>query len=488
MLSNRVGLFLVFFPSLYFISPLFACWLINVKLLPMPAKLVLLVFMLSQLVSAFLSSNPIHSFILVFLKSFLILGCIGFGATFRLRETRAHLSKGLLIVIGISLLYSFGVSMSLSTGILHPYMTSSTLGICGVFLFYFYLFGGVVRNIFYWIVLFLSGFVVILSGSRLSILTLLIGLAMAILLNPEKYKFSRRYVSYVSLFVFLFFCCVYFFRDLVMVEILRLDDSGRSSIWYSALSMLKHMPFGGVGAYGAGSYIYANPSNCDSFNQNLSFCHELLGKLGKPWLTLHNTPLQQLVESGVIGFSGFYLLISAVFWGALKSKNSLVISITTGALFLSSYENVILVPTPFFGEIFWIFSGYGLMNFNCFAFKKIVAVSVLISILSILPILTLFSPSHYQEKLFNFAILDSSNELTYSVSRQKDYRISLFSCKDICSLIDVYSSGSRENDFYTHKIPLEKTNPDQVKHLRLVAFSNTFPPYIISTIQVKNEN
>ncbi len=355
---------LALLPPLYVISPLALLALPHLRKLPKSALYMLGFYAVSQQLPALFTPEPFLAGILAALRTLLVLGLIGVGVA--LGESRRLWP--LILGIGAVLLTALGYSaMSgfdfLISRLAHPYMTPITLGLAGAF--------GL------WLALFLPGkllwrlplgfgalVVLLLSGSRGPLAAALIGSAAGLLVIR-----GRRTAVAVALGAGLLLGGFYVGDRLGFSAVSRLgtaDTTGRDIVWSDTLSIIQAYPSGGVGSYRLGQYLAPPGDSCTLFPDAegaAQACPEWIAKLGSPWLIAHNVSLQQLAETGPLGLLGLFALLTAGMVAAWQNpkRSALAWAILAGLLVATINDNTLLVPSPFFAELFWVVLGMQLV-------------------------------------------------------------------------------------------------------------------------------
>ena len=318
---------------------------------------------MSQLLPAVFTPEPALALALALVRTALMFGLVGLGVTLRDSQRLWPLALGLVAVYLTALAYSALGGLDIFVGRLaHPYMTANTLGLAGTF--------GV------WLALFLSGpllwrlplglaalATLLASGSRGALLAVLVGCGVG-----WAVKSSRRMVLGLLLGVGLLLGGLYAGRTLGIDAVQRLasaDTTGRDIVWNDTLSVIRAYPLAGVGSYRLGQFLAPPGEACNFFtgtDGGAVKCPLILEKIGSPWLIAHNAALQQLAETGPLGFAGLLCLLGAALTGAISRRSALSCAVLAGLIVATVTDNTLLVPSPFFGEIFWIVVGLELLH------------------------------------------------------------------------------------------------------------------------------
>ncbi|WP_078304884.1 O-antigen ligase family protein [Deinococcus sp. LM3] len=359
--------FIILLPLIYIISPLSLLGIRNLSALNQELTVVIFFYVVSQLFASLMTDNSLYALLGGSIKTLLILGLIGLGSTMDIRKISICMAAGLCFAILCAFIYSILIGQSiLEQRLIHPYMTSTTLGIASAIIVMLAFFAELPRlssgiQLLSRLILFSTGFVgIIASGSRGAIVCLVSGIVAVLLIKTD-----WKRIAYVSLFALIFIYTLYrssLINFEVFGRLLSLSGSGREIIWDTTRQVIIENPLFGIGTYQLGKYLESQ-SECVLWVQK---CPEWVSNIiidtGKPWIIAHNASLQQISETGIIGFIGLALILGVVASSAVKSRNYMVISIIFGFFGASSIDNLLVVPSPFFGEIFWLFSGWSIAN------------------------------------------------------------------------------------------------------------------------------
>lgn len=383
---------LALLPAGLVLGPLGVFGLFGLRRLPQAAQWLLGFYALSQLLPAFLAPDPMLALFGAALRTALMAGLIGFGAT--LSTGRALVPVGL----GLMVVYLTAVASALTsaqdiyiTRLVHPYMTSTTLGLAGALGVWLALFGvqeprsDTVSRPGSWMLhplwrtlLGLSGaLIMVASGSRGALLAAAVGVAAGTLRER-----SRLGAGVLALLAALGVGAVWLGQRFGISALARFSDtasSGRDLIWNTASEVVRAYPIGGVGSYGLGRYLQL-PQVCQMWtdaNGVGAACPpaltQLTERLGSPWLIAHSGFLQPLAETGPLGTAGLMALLGLVLYAAWRSRQPLVLAITAGLLAGNVTDNLVLVPSPFFAELFWVAAGIALVRGAAANFRPLYA-------------------------------------------------------------------------------------------------------------------
>ncbi|GAA5503563.1 hypothetical protein Dxin01_03322 [Deinococcus xinjiangensis] len=356
---------LALLPPLYVISPLALLALPYLRMLPKSALYVLGFYALSQQLPALFTPEPLLASVLAALRTLLVFGLIGVGVALGESRRLWPLVLGIGAVLLTALSYSAlsGVDFLISR-LAHPYMTPITLGLAGAFGLWLALF--LPGKLLWRVPLGLGALVVLLlSGSRGPLAAALLGSVAGLLVTR-----GRRTAVAVVLGAGLLLAGFYVGDRLGFSAVSRLgnaDTTGRDIVWSDTLSIIRAYPAGGVGSYRLGQYLAPPGNSCTLFPDAqgaAQACPAWIEKLGSPWLIAHNVALQQLAETGPLGLLGLFTLLTAglvATWQNPK-RSALAWAILTGLLVATINDNTLLVPSPFFAELFWVLLGMQLVS------------------------------------------------------------------------------------------------------------------------------
>ena len=428
---------------LYVVSPLSLLALPYLKKLPKPALYVLGFYALSQQIPALFTPDPLLASAIALVRTLLMFGLIGVGVALGDSQRLRPLLLGLTVVYVTSLLFSYAQGLDIFTGRLsHPYMTSTTLalsGALGVYVAVSLRMSGAIR-----VSAGLMGLaVLLLSGSRGALLSLVVGLAIgAVATKAKKYLASGILVALCIGGIYLL---LQKFNLNVLNRVVSIDTTGRDLIWYNTMTVIKAHPWFGVGDYLLGRQL--GPSDLCSYlsaTEKLSAsCNAWSAALGNPWLIAHNLVLQQLAESGPVGLFGLLILLSAILLAAGSYADLACISILAGLLVLNLGDNTIIPPSPFFAEVFWIVSGIALARGHTASPNLALVASPLLLLFSLPMLASLNSTRSQQEPTpqILFAsfprVLETPYEAYFKLAMvDGSYRAALLNCKASCHTVD----------------------------------------------------
>ena len=438
----------------YPLSSLSLFFVPEIKKLHRTALVILSFYFFSQLIPAFFSPDPYLAIILTVLRSLLMFGLIGIGIRIGEVNSLKYLGFGLIVVYITALLNSWSNGLDLFSGRLnHPYMTSITLGIAGALGIWLAVFQ---ENKFLWrLCLFiLAATVLLLSGSRGPLLAAAIGLAFGIF---AKYGTQKLKVAAGVFFSLILMISVLLKKEAIfsLSRLQSLDSTGRDVIWNTTLDVIRSHPMGGVGTYLLGKYLAIQGEGCQFFvdvRGAASHCPVWLENLGSPWLIAHSLVLQQLAETGPLGLLGLLILIGLILQITLLRRKPLEIAIVTGLLMTTVVDNTLIVPSPFFAEVFWIVAGIQLINIPSSIKFNSIYLPILILILSFPALSNLVQSKNNTAITLGFAHLPKVVEQDKNYRGQVIlkfppgvYRLILKDCISYCKIIQPIQLHSAES-------------------------------------------
>ncbi|KEF33583.1 hypothetical protein RDMS_11670 [Deinococcus sp. RL] len=380
---------LALLPAAYVLSPLALLSLPWLRQLPRPAWWVLGFYALSQQLPALFSPEPFLASLLALGRTLLMLGLMGVGVALGDARQLRGMRWGLALVFLTALLYSGLGGTDLVIGRLsHPYMTPITLGLAGALGVWLALFGG---GRLWWRLPFalLAAGVLLLSGSRGAVAATLVGALAGYVLQG-----GRRWAGGLLAAAALLAGGFYLGQRLDIGALTRLgtaDATGRDVLWYNVLSVIQSEPWSGVGSYRLGTRLTPPGGTCELFaspSGAVPECPVWLERLGNPWLIAHNVTLQQWAETGPLGVLGLFLLLGTALVAAVQARSALGLAVMAGLLVATVNDNTLLVPSPFFAEVFWMVAGGALTRLQFSAPGVGLTAAGLLAALS-LPLLTL---------------------------------------------------------------------------------------------------
>lgn len=364
-LPRWIAPWLALLPPLYVISPLALLGLPHLKNLPDTALWVLGFYALSQQLPALLAPEPVLASALALSRTLLMFGLMGVGVALGESKRLWPLALGIGAVLVTALGYSAVESVDfLVSRLAHPYMTPITLGLAGAFSLWLALF--LPGKMLWRVPLSLGALgVLLLSGSRGPLAAALVGSVVGLMIVR-----GHRVAIGLLLGSSLLLAGFHVGDRLGFAAVSRLgsaDTTGRDIVWADTLSMIQAFPIGGVGSYRLGQYLAPINNGCTLFPDAegaVQACPEWIERLGSPWLIAHNAALQQLAETGPLGLLGLFVLLSAGVTAAWQNpkRSALAWAILAGLLVATINDNTLLIPSPFFAELFWLVFGMQLVH------------------------------------------------------------------------------------------------------------------------------
>lgn len=484
-------LWLAALPVLPFLSVAGLAGWSQLNTLSSAARAVLVVYVLCQQLAALFTPAPLLSSLLALARSALMLGLIGLGARWASTRFWPPLGLGLVIVFGVALLSTLTLPAGqlLTQRLAHPYYTPISLGVAGVFGVWLALFTRGARA-WRWALGLVGLLVLLLSGSRGPLLMLAVGTAAG-LLTAARARTARLMALSLALGVVL----IGLLPDApVLSRLTSTDATSRDVVWQDTLSVLRAHPVGGVGPYRLGAVLAPPGGAChlwDALESRGYVCPAWLAQAGQPWLIAHNSVMQQLAESGVIGTFGLFLLLGTAAVGAVARRDPLVVSVVIGLLVGNLNDNVTLLPSPFFAEAFWLATGAALRDFAWPRLSAAISTGAMVLAVSAFPLVAaqLPPPTSNSPRLVG---LDAERQLRpgdqepYVLHARLllapgTYRVLLRDCPESCvttAVQTVAAPSGGETDVWLSS-PL---SPQAVQRLQLRVLRGTSPPWAVTPL------
>ncbi|MEW6422671.1 MAG: O-antigen ligase domain-containing protein, partial [Deinococcota bacterium] len=264
------------------------------------------------------------------------------------------------------------------------------------------------------------------------------------------------------------------------------DATGRDVLWYNVLSVIQSEPWSGVGSYRLGTRL-TPPGTCELFaspSGAVPECPVWLKRLGNPWLIAHNVTLQQWAETGPLGVLGLFLLLGTALVAAVQARSALGLAVMAGLLVATVNDNTLLVPSPFFAEVFWIVAGASLTRLQFSAPGVGLTAAGLLAALS-LPLFPLLrpppAPGTLQLAFLNAPAVAAASQ-PYRVLVQfsgpaGNYRAVLRSCPDSCTLLGSrpFVIQEKASPVLTFETPLVRVRTQPVELLLYPGSSSRDP-------------
>ncbi|UQN09556.1 O-antigen ligase family protein [Deinococcus sp. QL22] len=465
-------------PAMYLLSPLALLALPYLRTLPQPVLWILGFYALSQQLPALFSPEPLLASATALVRTALMFGLIGVGVALKDSQRLRPLAIGVAIIYATALIFSVaGGNDFLISRLTHPYMTPIALGLAGAFGIWTALF--IQGHLLWRVPLGLAAIgILLLSGSRGPLAAALVGcMAGLIVRRGRKTALALLLGAVVLLGGF------YVGDRLGISAVSRLgsaDTTGRDIVWYNTLTVIQSEPWSGVGSYRLGKYLAPPSESCPVVTTLVdnTGCPEWIEKLGSPWLIAHNLTLQQLAETGPLGLLGLFVLLGSIGAAALTTRNSLAVAVLSGLLAATITDNTLLVPTPFFGEVFWVVAGMQLLHMPVLKASAGWLGAGLGAVLST-PLFAnalIMTPHLTQREQITLLIAPNSNvsQKQYTAFVQLNapsgqYRAALHSCNSYCKPLETLSFEISESisPLLTFKVflPLQE---EQTLELRLL--------------------
>ena len=482
---------------LYVISPLALLALLQLKKLPRTAKWILAFYAISQQLPALFSPDLLLASLLAALRTLLMLGFIGTGVALNDQGRLRSFAIGLGIVFATALVYFLFSAHDLATlRLSHPYMTSTSLGLAGALGTWFALFN-LARPISRVLLGVSSLGVLVFSGSRSALVAAVISSLLALLVENKR---VQRLVIVGGLVLGSAVVALGQHYEIAPIQRLTtLDTTDRDVIWSDTFSVIRQAPLSGVGSYLLGRSLAPTSGACKLYptaEGRVSTCPAWLARLGSPWLIAHNLMLQQLAETGPLGLAGLLVLLCFVAAHCTASREPFAVAVVVGLLLTSVFDNTLLVPSPFFAELFWIVVGMQLSRSLTIKPMQIAASVMLLPVLA-LPLIGAALPAkHFPATLRYFSAprrVQSPED--YSVVAQfglpaGHYRVNLRSCTESCATLVTlpFDVGDQAPEVLNLKTVLRQVETQRLE-LRLFPGTSTLksvPNALYSwTVQVK---
>lgn len=346
------------FPPLYLVA--FSV-LGKLRTLPLAARGILFFFAATQLLAAIFTPQPLLSLGLALLRTIVILAMIAAGVYLKQSRNLRPLLWGQLLICGTAWLYTLttqgwiGVQQRLS----HPYYYIVSLGLIAVVAMWFVIFWKGGAAWWRWPAGILALITFVASGSRGPLLALVIGSLVALLINNKNKLLLSFTILVITVTAFLAISLNLPFKPL---ERLTSDQtSGREYVWQDAIRGWETSPLGGVGPYQGGAYLtYLLKEGCQltpSLERNGVNCPDKIKSLTSIWLIAHNAWLHWMLESGIVGLSGFIVLMLYSAYKSIVLRDSFVLAIVFGFMAMNLVDVVVAIPSPHFSELWWAVVG-----------------------------------------------------------------------------------------------------------------------------------
>lgn len=340
------------------------------------ARWMLLAFVLSQVLAALLSPNPLVSVVATAARTLFILAMVAAGVYLQDSRRLLPLLWGELVIMVSAWAYTLhtqglhGVLERLG----HPYYYVVSLGLVGVVSIWLALFWRGGARWWRWLA-GLAGLATLLaSGSRGPLLALVMGTGVAVALTGRKQVRNGLLLGLVLLGGLVYVASRPNVPSNPVGRFLERQVSGRNYVWQDAYAGFQTSPMGGVGPYQGGPYLnYLFKDGCHlnpSLDRNNIQCPEQMTKLYGIWLIAHNAWLHWLLETGIIGTLGMTALYLYGLYCAYRRRDPLCLAILFGYTAINMVDVLIAVPTPHLAELFWAALGLSIAPANPAALAK----------------------------------------------------------------------------------------------------------------------
>lgn len=435
-----VSLWIAALPAAYILSPLALLCLPWLRRLPRMAWWILGFYALGQQIPALFTPEPLLASLLALVRTLMMFALIGLGAALGSSRDLRLMAVGLGVTFLIALVFTITANSDLlAQRLSHPYMTSVSLGLAGAVGIWLALLAP--GRLLWRVPLGLGALaVLLLAGSRGPSAAALVGLLVAFAFYRD-----RRMVWGLVLGAGLLVGGLYAGNRLGASAVNRLfnaDSTGRTAIWSKTLETISSEPWSGVGSYRLGTRLRSVDETCTLFpvpGVSAPTCPGWAAHLESPWLIAHNISLQQWAEAGPLGLVSLFALLGVVAMASIQGRDPLSLAIVSGLLVSTAVDNTLLVPSPFFAELFWVVAGVQLARVRTIHAGTGALAAGLMLALSY-PLLLLIRPGvspPTPDVVFLSTPYTSVNARPYQVIAQfrglsGQYRASLQSCLEQC--------------------------------------------------------
>lgn len=353
--SNERLMGLIF---LFPLSSLFALKeLLDIKNTHKILLITILVFLSTQIISSIYTLNPTISILLSLVRCAIITGLIAYGFKYVDNLDYNFLGKTISFIGILATSFHFVSGYGFLDPVEFFYIISNSISILGALLIfiYFYSINGVPKINRY--IFLLIGIWLAFSGQGRSTLIII---TVGFLFNI---KWTIQRVCYLIICTVVVFS-IFIYQDLSQNWTSN-SLAGREIVWEQAMNVFKAFPIGGTGSYQYASIAnpFDNPCAISTYFDTLiqlfaqNQCPNLIQLLHKPWLIAHNGTLHALAENGIIGLFGWCILWGVAIMGAWQSQSQFIRATILGLLAANYIDNVTLIPSPGFSELFFILLG-----------------------------------------------------------------------------------------------------------------------------------
>jgi len=318
--------------------------------LPWILRAALLTFLVMNGAAALLSAQPVLSISLILLKTAWISGLLILGWLLRSPDRLWPVAIGLLIVYLTAFLTLPLAGNPLGTRLSHPFFMPASLGLAsgvGVLLALWVPHRHVVWRLGFGA---LSALTLTGAASRVVVVGVVLATLAGLIYRTEHTR--RAVLTLLSLVTV----------GALLIpgasRIFNFAGAGRDEVWFSAINLLAQKPWTGYGPYQAGSQLHP-ATQCSLFDAmtflNISngTCPAWLTQLNNPWIVAHNEALQALLEGGLLGGTGTFVLLGVSLLVLLRSRNPFLVGVGVLGFTAALVDNPFFLPSSFFGEFFY---------------------------------------------------------------------------------------------------------------------------------------
>ncbi|PTA67139.1 O-antigen ligase family protein [Deinococcus arcticus] len=433
-------------PVVYVLSPLALIGLRCLRTLPPSAWALLGIYVLTQLGPVLFTPVPALALLAATFRTLLLFGLIGIGHYLREAPAIRPVLWGLGLVYLTATVFSQiqGVDW-LSGRLIHPYLTTTSLGLAGAY--------GV------WFCLYLPGRwtwrapgallalgILLASGSRGPLLATVLGVIFGLMMGRHRRWWLTGAAGITGALLLALVLVGQKAQIATLERFQQFDLAGRQVIWQNTLALIQDVPLGGIGSYRVGTalaptgdcYFLTVPDRSDA-------CPAWVRASGQPWLIAHNGVLHQWAETGPVGTLGLFALIGTVLFLSVRRRDALVVAALSGVILTNIIDNTWIVPGLISGELFWILAGTQLRHLQSKDLRGASLTSAAVFAVLSVPIVAITLPQRSVSPL-NFQLLAAPPTFTpgqaYRLVAQLkgeagQYRASLNSCTIGCRSVRI---------------------------------------------------
>lgn len=325
--------------------------------LPGTLRAALLLFVLTQVVAALLSPQPMVSLLLGGLRGAVICGLVAYGARagrdLNLRPFALGVAALCVAALVTQSLLGWRTPQGTFRALEFVYANANSLSVLGVLLVCLALWDrswGAWR----WPLGTLGLAVAVLGQGRMAWLACAVGLLAA-------WRGRRATLTRSALLLLALGALAWAPARQALVTVLGPAISGREAVWETAARVADRWPWGGAGAYQYGAQAQAFPDGCavpDTLTRLApGGCPAWLTGVRQPFLIAHNGVLHVLAESGRVGLPGWLILWGTLLWGAWRSGWPLARAVVAGMLTMNVLDNATIIPSVGYAELFFVLGG-----------------------------------------------------------------------------------------------------------------------------------